>query len=62
MYMSVQKQEPVSTIRVSNKLKSRLAVTKARLTIKEGRERSMEELIELLLDTYDKAQQKESKK
>ena len=48
-----QNQELVSTIRVSSKVKSRLAIAKARLTIKEGKERSMDELIDLLLDVYE---------
>jgi hypothetical protein len=53
----LQKEEVVSTIRVSSKVKSRLAIAKARLTIKEGKERSMDELIELLLDVYEEEPQ-----
>jgi predicted transcriptional regulator len=53
IYIVSQNQELVSTIRVSSKVKSRLAIAKARLTIKEGKERSMDELIDLLLDVYE---------
>jgi HNH endonuclease len=42
-----------SSIRVSMKMKSRLARIGARLTLKDGKTRSMEELLELLADAYD---------
>lgn len=41
------------SIRVSQKLKSRLAKIRARLTLKDGRDRSMEELISMLVDAYE---------
>ena len=43
-----------SSIRVSMKMKSRLARIGARLTLKDGKTRSMEELLELLADAYDR--------
>jgi hypothetical protein len=49
----------VSSIRVSHKLKERLAKIRARLTLKDGKDRSMEELIDMLADAYE---DKESKK
>lgn len=59
--MQIQKQElkEMSSIRVSSKMKSRLARIAARLTLKDGKTRSMEELLELLADAYE---EKESKK
>jgi len=53
--MQIQKQEPkgMSSIRVSTKMKSRLAKIAARLTLKDGKTRSMEELLELLADAYE---------
>jgi hypothetical protein len=53
--MQIQKQElkEMSSIRVSNKMKSRLAKIAARLTLKDGKTRSMEELLELLADAYE---------
>jgi hypothetical protein len=65
MYMiQEQKQEDdtVSTIRVSTKLKSRLSVVKAKLTIKDGKERSMEELIQMLVDVYEASQSQSQKR
>ena len=44
----------VSSVRLSHKLKLRLAKIKARLLLKDGKDRSMEELIELLADVYEK--------
>lgn len=53
-----QKQELVSTIRVSLKMKSRLAKIAARLTLKDGKIRSMEEIIELLANAYEETENK----
>jgi hypothetical protein len=47
-------QSLMSTVRLSNGLKSRLVKIGARLSLKDGRARSMEEIIELLADVYDK--------
>lgn len=54
--MQSQKQEQiqVSSVRLSHKLKLRLAKIKARLLLHDGKDRSMEELIELLADVYEK--------
>lgn len=49
----------VSSVRLSHGLKSRLAKIRARLTLKDGKERSMEELIELLADAYEEKENKE---
>ena len=53
--MQIQKQEPkeMSSIRVSAKMKSRLARIAARLTLKDGKTRSMEDILELLADAYE---------
>jgi hypothetical protein len=52
--MQSQEQIQVSSVRLSHKLKLRLAKIKARLLLKDGKDRSMEELIELLADVYEK--------
>jgi hypothetical protein len=57
--MQIQKQElkEMSSIRVSTKMKSRLARIAARLTLKDGKTRSMEEVLELLADAYEEKEQ-----
>jgi hypothetical protein len=57
--MQAQEQIQVSSVRLSNKLKLRLAKIKARLLLDDGKDRSMEELIELLADVYEKQEKKE---
>lgn len=54
--MSLQKQtqDPMSSIRISHKAKGRLAKIGARLTLKDGNTRSMEEIIDLLVDYWEK--------
>ena len=44
----------MSSIRLSHDLKAKLAKVGARLTLKDGKTRSMEEIIELLLAEYEK--------
>ena len=55
LLMELVKQTPsdVSSIRVSQTLRSRLARIRARLTLKDGKDRTMEELLELLADVYE---------
>jgi hypothetical protein len=62
--MQIQKQEPkgMSSIRVSTKMKSRLARIAARLTLKDGKTRSMEDILELLADAYEDKEKDASKK
>ena len=43
----------MSSIRVSTKMKSRLARIAARLTLKDSKTRSMEDILELLADAYE---------
>ena len=57
--MQTQEQIQVSSVRLSHKLKLRLAKIKARLLLDDGKDRSMEELIELLADVYEKQEKKE---
>lgn len=52
--MQSQEQLQVSSVRLSHKLKLRLAKIKARLLLKDGKDRSMEELIDMLADVYEK--------
>lgn len=54
--MAIDKQdipEMSSTIRLSHKAKLRLAKIKARLLLRDGIERSMEELLDLLMDEHE---------
>ncbi|MGC1134092.1 MAG: hypothetical protein WA941_14805 [Nitrososphaeraceae archaeon] len=44
----------MSSIRISHKVKSRLAKIGARLTLKNGNTRSMEEIIDLLVDFWER--------
>ena len=61
--MSLQKQtQEMSSIRISHKAKSRLAKIGARLTLKDGNTRSMEEIIDLLVDVYEEKEKEGSKK
>jgi hypothetical protein len=53
LIMELTKPVDVSSIRVSHKLRSRLAKIRARLTLKDGKDRSMEELIDMLADAYE---------
>ena len=46
-------EDKVSSIRVSHKFRARLAKIRARLTLKDGKDRTMEELLELLADTFE---------
>jgi hypothetical protein len=53
--MGIDKQDipEMSTIRLSHKAKLRLAKIKARLLLRDGIERSMEELLDLLMDEHE---------
>jgi hypothetical protein len=53
MQMQNQELKEMSSIRVSAKMKSRLARIAARLTLKDGQTRSMEEILEMLADAYE---------
>ena len=44
----------MTSIRVSDKLRARLGKIRARRTLKDGIELSMEELLNLLADAYEK--------
>jgi hypothetical protein len=60
--MQIQKQElkGMSSIRVSTKMKSRLAMIAARLTLKDSKTRSMEEVLELLADAYEEKEKEQT--
>jgi hypothetical protein len=63
MYViQLQKQElkEMSSIRVSTKMKGRLARIAARLTLKDGKTRSMEEVLELLADAYEEKEKEQA--
>jgi hypothetical protein len=44
----------VSSIRISHKAKSKLAKIGAKMTLKDGKIHSMEEVVEILMEYYEK--------
>ena len=64
IYMSLQNQteelREMSSIRISHKAKGRLAKIGARLTLKDGNTRSMEKIIDILVDYWEKEHKGES--
>ena len=50
----------MSSIRISHKAKGRLAKIGARLTLKDGNTQSMEEIIDILVDYWEKEHKGES--
>jgi hypothetical protein len=54
--------DTLSSHLVSTKMKSRLARIAARLTLKDGKTRSMEEVLELLADAYEEKEKESAKK
>lgn len=55
----LQKPNGMTSIRVSDAFRARLGKIRARRTLKDGKEMSMEELLEMLADAYE---EKESEK
>ena len=64
--MMIQKQKHdnsgMTSIRVSDKLRTRLGQIRARRTLTTGKEMSMEELLDMLADAYEEKEEKESTK
>lgn len=61
----IQEQEEensVSSIRISHKAKAKLAKVGARITLKDGKHHSMEEIIDLLIEQYEKDHKESSDK
>ena len=59
--MMIQKQEyqrAMTSIRVSDKFRARLGKIRARITLEEGKELSMEELLELMADAFEEKRKK----
>jgi hypothetical protein len=59
--MMIQKQEhqrAMTSIRVSDKFRARLGKIRARITLEEGKELSMEELLELMADAFEEKRRK----
>jgi hypothetical protein len=54
MELQNQIQQEVSSIRISHKAKSKLAKIGARMTLKDGKQHSMEEIIDILMEAYEK--------
>ena len=50
----IQQEKEVSSIRISHKAKSKLAKIGARMTLKDGKQHSMEEIIDILMESYEK--------
>jgi len=59
--MMIQKEKGMTSIRVSDKLRSRLGKIRARRTLKDGKEMSMEELLEMLADAYEEKEASKNK-
>lgn len=51
--MMIQKEKGMTSIRVSDKLRARLGKIRAKRTLKDGKEMSMEELLDMLADAYE---------
>lgn len=49
-----QTQSDMSSIRLSNDIKSKLVKIGAKMSLKDGKARSMEDIIDFLIDTYEK--------
>lgn len=58
--MQSQKQTGMTSIRVSDELRTRLGKIRARITLRDGKEISMEDLIRMLADAYER--EEDSKK
>jgi hypothetical protein len=54
IYMELEKPTQVSSIRISHKAKSKLAKMGAKMTLKDGKLHSMEEVIDILMDEYER--------
>ena len=57
MYMKsiTETVREMTTVRMSEKLKARIVRIGARLSLKDGKSRSMEDIIDLLVTEYEKA-------
>ena len=51
--LQTQKQTGMTTIRISDEFRARLGRIRARITLKEGKELNMEELLERMADLYE---------
>jgi hypothetical protein len=62
MYIKMlQKQSGMTSIRVSDEFRARLGRIRARRTLKDGKELSMEQLLELLADAYEEKEASKNK-
>jgi hypothetical protein len=52
--MQKQVYKEVSSIRISHKAKSKLAKIGAKLTLKDGKLHTMEEVVDILMEQYEK--------
>jgi ABC-type thiamine transport system ATPase subunit len=50
----IQEEKGMSSIRISHKAKSKLTKIGAKLTLKDGKIHSMEEIIDILMEQYEK--------
>jgi hypothetical protein len=60
--MHSQKQTGMTTIRVSERFRIRLGKIRATLTLEDGKEYSMEELLELMADAFERERKQKGKK
>ena len=54
VYMPTIQALSMSSVRLSHSLKARLVKIGAKLSLKDGKSRSMEEIIDMLIDSYEK--------
>jgi ABC-type polysaccharide/polyol phosphate transport system ATPase subunit len=52
--MQKQVQQTVSTIRVSHKAKAKLTKISAKMTLKDGKLHTMEEIVDIVMEHYEK--------
>jgi CRISPR/Cas system-associated protein Csm6 len=60
--MSVQKLTRMTSIRISDDFRARLGRIRAELTLETGEELSMEDLLKLCVDAYEREREKEKER
>ena len=59
--LDTPKQTGMTTIRISDEFRARLGRIRATLTLEDGKEYSMEELLELMADSFERERKKGKK-
>ena len=58
----IEKHKDMSSIRISHKAKSKLAKLGAKMTLKDGKHHSMEEIIDILMEEYEEREKEKERK